>query len=175
MLAVCMNLIDNEQDKIKFREVYDSLEQQLFALSMQKLHNTALAEEAVSETFLALAENFKKVYNFEPAEIKAYTVIINRNLCFDILKNEKKQSSVIAVDKQIESISDNSFNENLENLIVAELVEQLPDIYRDVIMLKYFYNFKVNEISKQLHLSVGGVKSRLEMARNLLRKELEKQ
>jgi RNA polymerase sigma-70 factor (ECF subfamily) len=175
MLAVCMTLIDDEQDKIKFREVYDSLEQQLFVLSMHRLENTALAEEAVSETFLALAENFKKIYNLEPAEIKAYTVIINRNLCFDILKNEKKQSSVIAVDKQIESISDNSFNENLENLIVAELVEQLPDIYRDVIMLKYFYNFKVNEISKQLHLSVGGVKSRLEMARNLLRKELEKQ
>ena len=52
------------------------------------------------------------------------------------------------------------------------MVEKLPDIYRDVIMMKYFYGFKVNEISKQLHLSVGGVKSRLEQARKILRKDM---
>lgn len=60
----------------------------------------------------------------------------------------------------------------LKKLIVADMVEKLPDIYRDVIMMKYFYGFKVNEISKQLHLSVGGVKSRLEKARKILRKDI---
>jgi RNA polymerase sigma-70 factor (ECF subfamily) len=177
-----MTLIDNEHDKTKFREIYDSLERMLFALSMQRLHNTALAEEAVSETFLVLAENFKKIHSFETDEIKAYTVIINRNLCFDILKKEKKQSSAISFDERIEIIPDedsgssgsSDSTERLENLIVAESVEKLPDIYRDVIMLKYFYNFKIKEISKQLHLSAGGVKSRLERARRLLRKELKK-
>ena len=54
---------------------------------------------------------------------------------------------------------------HFEQLIVSDMLEKLPDIYRDVIMMKYFYGFKVNEISKQLHLSVGGVKSRLEKAR----------
>lgn len=54
-----MTLIDDD-DKSEFRKIYDSLERKLFIFSMSKLHNNALAEEAVSETFLALAENFKK-------------------------------------------------------------------------------------------------------------------
>lgn len=54
-----MTLIDDD-DKSKFRKIYDSLERKLFVFSMSRLHNNALAEEAVSETFLALAENFKK-------------------------------------------------------------------------------------------------------------------
>lgn len=55
MLAVCMTLIDDD-DKSKFRKIYDSLERKMFVFSMSMLHNNALAEEAVSETFLALAK-----------------------------------------------------------------------------------------------------------------------
>lgn len=171
-----MTLIDDD-DKSKFRKIYDSLERKLFVFSMSRLHNNALAEEAVSETFLALAENFKKIHSLEPAEIVAYTVIINRNVCIDILEKENKilekenkHSINVQIDDKIKEISEDY--DHIEKLIVADMVEKLPDIYRDVIMMKYFYGFKVNEISKQLHLSVGGVKSRLEKARKILRKDI---
>ena len=149
-----MTLIDDD-DKSEFRKIYDSLERKLFVFSMSKLHNNALAEEAVSETFLALAENFKKIHSLEPA---------------DILEKENKHSINVQIDDKIKEISEDY--DHIEKLIVADMVEKLPDIYRDVIMMKYFYGFKVNEISKQLHLSVGGVKSRLEKARKILRKDI---
>lgn len=169
MLAVCMTLI-NDDDKSEFRKIYDSLERKMFVFSMSMLHNNALAEEAVSETFLALAKNFKKIHSLEPAEIVAYTVIINRNVCIDILAKENKHSINVQIDDKIKEISEDC--DHFEQLIVADMVEKLPDIYRDVIMMKYFYGFKVKEISKQLHLSVGGVKSRLEKARKILRKDI---
>ena len=82
-----MTLIDDDDQSV-FRKIYDSLERKLFVFSMSKLHNNALAEEAVSETFLALAENFKKIHSLEPAEIVAYTVIINRT-CVSIFLKKK--------------------------------------------------------------------------------------
>lgn len=88
------------------------------------------------------------------------------------MKKENRQNSNIVTDEFIESKADLSSNENFENMLVADAVEKLPEIYRDVIMMKYFYSFSVKEISRQLHLSVGGVKSRLETARKMLRKEL---
>lgn len=121
---------------------------------------------------ISLAENFKKFHNFEPAEKIAYAVIINRNLCYDILKKENRQNLNVVTDEFIESKADPSFNENFENMLVADAVEKLPEIFRDVIMMKYFYGFSVKDISRQLHLSVGGVKSRLETARKILRKDL---
>ena len=96
--------------------------------------------------------------------------VINRNVCIDILEKENKHSINVQIDDKIKEISEDY--DHIEKLIVADMVEKLPDIYRDVIMMKYFYGFKVNEISKQLHLSVGGVKSRLEKARKILRKDI---
>ena len=98
------------------------------------------------------------------------TVIINRNVCIDILAKENKHSINVQIDEKIKEISEDY--DHFEQLIVADMIEKLPDIYRDVIMMKYFYGFKVKEISKQLHLSVGGVKSRLEKARKILRKDM---
>ena len=100
-----MTLIDDD-DKSKFRKIYDSLERKLFVFSMSRLHNNALAEEAVSETFLALAENFKKIHSLEPAEIVAYTVIINRNVCIDILTKENKHNINVQIDEKIKEISE---------------------------------------------------------------------
>lgn len=173
MLGVCLALIDDENDKKTFREFYDEYERKLFAYSMSILHNAALAEEAVSETFLSLAKSFIKIHNFEPTEMVAYTVIINRNVCFDILKKEYKHKPEITAEDFTESKEYSSFKENVQNLIIADIVEKLPDAYRDVIMMKYFYGFTVKEIADQLRMSVGGVKSRLVTARKLLRKELD--
>lgn len=117
-----------------------------------------------------VSRKFQKIHSLEPAEIVAYTVIINRNVCIDILEKENKHSINVQIDDKIKEISEDY--DHIEKLIVADMVEKLPDIYRDVIMMKYFYGFKVNEISKQLHLSVGGVKSRLEKARKILRKDI---
>lgn len=47
MLAICLTLIDDENDKITFRKIYDTYERRLFAYSISIFHNTALSEEAV--------------------------------------------------------------------------------------------------------------------------------
>lgn len=173
MFVLYMDLIDDESDKITYKEFYDKYERRLFGYSMSILHNEFWAEDAVSDTFLSLAINFQKVHNSEPAKILAYTVIINRNKCYDILEKEKKHKQNATQYRSIENVIDLSCNDELESRYVANTIEELPLIYRDVIMLKYYYGFSVREIAKQLHLSVGGVKSRLETARKLLRKELE--
>lgn len=173
MFILYMDLIDDEIDKLKYSEIYEQYERMLFGYSMSILHNKSWAEDAVSETFLSLAINFQKVHNLEPAEMLAYTVIINRHVCYDILKREKKHVQNTLYYENIEDSIDPSYDEEPENRNLAKAVKELPVIYRDVIMMKYYYEFTVREIAKQLHLSVGGVKSRLETARKLLGKKLE--
>lgn len=173
MYILYMDLIDDEVDKLKYSEFFENYERKLFGYSMSILHNEALSEEAVSETFLSLAIVFHKIHDLEPAEILAYTVIINRNACYDIIKKEKKHAQNTVAYDNIEDSIDLSYNDDIESRHIVSTVEELPVIYRDVIMLKYFYGFSVKEIAKQLHLSVGGVKSRLETARKMLGKKLE--
>lgn len=165
MLAVCMALVDGAEEKDRFADIYDRLERKLFALSMGKLHNPSLAEDAVSETFLRLAVNWKKLKSLDDNELTAYVVIINRNLCLDMLSSEARFH-------EVESIYE--FEDDGDELaqLTAEVVSALPDIYKDTIMLSYYYGFSNEEIASMLGLSLVGVKKRLSRAREMLRKEL---
>lgn len=171
MIGLCFTLVD-EGDKDSFESIYRNYERKFLAYSMSILHDKVLAEDAVSETFLSLAKNFSKVRHLDESEIAAYTFIINRNICFDIYKKEKKQTDNSFSDELIEQNYSDSNESDFDKIIKADLVNSLPDIYKDVIMLKYFYGFSVNEISKLVRLSVGGVKFRLSKARQLLRQEV---
>jgi RNA polymerase sigma-70 factor (ECF subfamily) len=55
-----------------------------------------------------------------------------------------------------------------------EMIYNLPDKYKTVIILFYYENLDIKEISKVLHLSEAAVKKRLERARNILKEEESK-
>lgn len=56
---------------------------------------------------------------------------------------------------------------------VRKLVAGLPEKYRMVLHLYYSANMPVGEIARVLHIPEGTVKSRMNKARHLLKKELE--
>ena len=55
------------------------------------------------------------------------------------------------------------------SLIVSNAVDQLEDMYRDVIVLKYYYHMKNIHIAKVLNIETGKVNSRIFRAKNRLR------
>ena len=63
-------------------------------------------------------------------------------------------------------------NETYSDVIKA--IEELPDIYRDVIILEHFHNYSKKEIVKLLNVNYDTVKKRTERGRDLLLEKLEK-
>lgn len=168
LLSIYFTLID-EEDTDLFEQIYNQYELTLFCMSVSKLHNESLAEDAVSETFLSLAKNFQKVHNFSLSEIVAYTVIINRNVCYDILKDENKYHESIQFNEEIHNVKTDN---EIEKLVTADMINKLPDYLKDTLMLRDYYGFSNVEISKLLKISVSGVKCRFQKIRELLNKEL---
>lgn len=73
-----------------------------------------------------------------------------------------------------ESIERESHNEHLEErLDIHYAINRLPKKYKDVIILKYFYELSVSEIASKQHLPENTVKSYLARARSRLRKLLK--
>ena len=69
--------------------------------------------------------------------------------------------------------SNDFFDEAVNNKILASAVNDLPDIYWDVILLHYYYGMSVNDVSKELSISFSCAKKRLSTALMLLRKGLK--
>ena len=54
-----------------------------------------------------------------------------------------------------------------------EAIDQLPEKYRSVIILKYFEDMKISEISYAMEIPEGSVKAYLSRAREELRRYLK--
>ena len=165
-----MALIDNEGDKELFRQIYDTYRTMLLGYAYKITNDVSLAEDAVSEAFLRLAKSFNNVHNFEVTKIASYTVIIVRNVCYDLLKSNDSDLTYI------DEISNEEPETAVEDATVKQLlnsaVNDLPEIYKDSIILRYYYELSIIELSEMLGLSVSGVKKRISVALRLLRKEL---
>lgn len=66
---------------------------------------------------------------------------------------------------------DNIPNEEYETLL--EVIDKLPDKYRTVILLRYFNDHSEKDAAQILGIPEGTVKSRLNKAKQLIRKEMD--
>ena len=69
---------------------------------------------------------------------------------------------------------DVDYFENIDYDELVKTISQLPQIYKDVLFLRYVNDFSVKEISKMLDISVDTVWKRLERARKMLKELLER-
>ena len=75
MLAVCLALIDDDDDKKAFEKLYNKYKNKVYAISFDILKNVQLAEESTADTFLSLARSFQKINKLEYHKLDCYIVI----------------------------------------------------------------------------------------------------
>lgn len=167
-LGALMSLLSSK-DKDKFEELYHLYERMLFAHSMSILKNTALAEEAVSETFLIFANNFKKIYKMETTKLRSYVMTINRNVSYNIYNKEKRENSNF-IYKQYFEPPELSYRQ--DNLIdVRQTLDSLPVLYRDILLLKYSYGFETAEIAKMTSQTVNQINYILTKSKKMINRD----
>jgi RNA polymerase sigma-70 factor (ECF subfamily) len=176
MLMLYLDLIDNEDDKGKFLQIYDAYGKTMYYVANSILHDSFLAEDAVQTSFVKIAKNIHKFYSPICPQTKSFVVIIVRNVCFTMLTKENKLAQEELTDElacQGTPESDYLNKTAMEQLITA--IQTLNPIYRDIITLKYLHDLSVNDITSLLDLSRETVKKRLQRGRILLKVAFEKE
>lgn len=175
MPLLCAALIDNPSDKEKFLQIYHYYKHIMYAKAMSILHNPALAEEAVQESFLNIAKNISKILPADCTKTLSLAVIIVRNTSINMLKKEHFEVRE-AIDEKSEDISINVLSQVMSEQgyeYLLSLINGLDDIYRDVLILKLTMGYDSAEISELLGVPVNTVNSRIFRGKNILKKELE--
>lgn len=136
------------------------------------IKDLAISEEIVQETFLKV---FKNIHSFK-GNSSLYTWIyqIALNLSRDHLRRNVEfpiYNEYIGSEANIEDTIIN--DENRE--ILKKQISKLNDIYRESIILFYFEEMSISEISEVLEEKEGTIKSRLSRARSILRESMEEE
>ena len=175
-------------DDCAFSELVETHWEKIYNRANSLLSNHQDAEEVAQDTFLRAR---KSIVNFrgDCSISRLYHIATNlaRNKHWYWWRRKRSESvsldspvgegedmklcDVIAgeCDTPAEEAESNEFANTL-----PEAIASLPQKYADVIRLRAAQDFSYEEISSELEISVGTVKSRLSRAREFLRAELEK-
>lgn len=138
------------------------------------------AEDLVQETFYRVYKN--KHYYKEVAKFSTWIYTIAGNLAKTELRRRKRRKvfsihKETVVDKELEIPDLKSDPEQEVNTVVTErliqkAINELPEKFRQVIVLRDIQGFSYEEISQIINVPLGTVKSRVNRARLKLQEDL---
>ena len=133
--------------------------------------NADEASDIINDTVIKVTLNIKK---YKPTgKFSTWMITIATNIYRDSLKKKKRFVSI----ENYEKVSNVDIEEEIINKLDYEkiliLLKELPKEKRAVFILKHYYNYKYEEISKILNCPIGTVRSRLHYSVKYLMRRLE--
>jgi RNA polymerase sigma factor (sigma-70 family) len=154
------------RDKIAIEALYDMYSSSLLGVIARIVVDTAIAEDVLQETFIKIWNSFQS-YSPEKGRLFTWMVNIARNLAIDKVrskdfknqnKNQELEINVTFIDEQRNTVY------KPELLGIRDLVEKLKPEQKAILELVYFKGYTHVEVSEELDVPLGTVKTRLRMA-----------
>ncbi len=162
------------RDQSAFAYLYDNYSAALFGIIYKMLENKELAEDVLQEAFLKIWNNFS---NYDSVKGRLFTWMLNitRNLTIDTIRSKgyKKQAKIRNSENNVDKFSDNTNAASFDALGIRKHLTLLKNNQKQIIDLAYFEGLTQDEISKQLDIPLGTVKTRMRTAILELRKILQ--
>lgn len=154
----------------------------LYAVSMKRkayaiLKDEGWAEDAVQWTFMKLLNHLDQIGDPHSVKARCYLNTILVNNCFTMLR---KNNRYYFMDDYTFQNDHGSIlvkeDESLDKLIYEELlkdVQQVPEMYSNLIILHGLYGYTPQQISELLDLKPATVRKRMQRGREMIQKKME--
>ena len=162
------DITDFDREK-RLEELVGRYQTPLLHMCYLYLCDQSMAEDALQEIFLKIYRNMDR-FRGECSE-KTWVMKIAVNTCYSM--NHSGWSRFFNRHVTPEMMPDETVQTNDEDKQLVSAVAGLPLKLREVILLYYFQNLKVNEIAETLGISQSSVSGRLKRGRDRLKTMLE--
>lgn len=129
--------------------------------------------DALQEALISIYNNFEQLKNKEFFSTWATRIVINK--CYDLLRKNKK--NIVSFEENYESeIQSSEFdNYDIDLYGIKKAMNNLSEGLKLIVILYYYDDYSIKEISNIINIPEGTVKSRLSKAREIIKKELMKE
>ncbi len=165
-------------DSDAFSDLVRLYERPVYNLAYRMLGNSVEAEDAAQEAFIKAYSNLER-YDMARS-FKTWLLSITSNHCIDRLR--KRRMTYLSIDEPLPPhpalVSPNASPEAAaiaeeRSAAIQTMLDALPDDYRLIIVLRYWYDLSYAEIATMQDTSESAVKSRLFRARQALAKQFD--
>lgn len=159
-----------KQDIKAQEQLYRLYAHKLFAVSLKYSSSYQQAEDNLQDAFLVIFKKIQQYKNKGSFEGWMKRIVITTSLqkyrklaVFEIIKEDHLREPEIEINEDAISVD-----------FLLELIQQLPDRYRQVFNLYVLDGFSHKEIAEIMNISTGTSKSNLARARVILKEKIEK-
>lgn len=153
--------MDDEVFRVKVNKLYDTI----FRVSMTYLKNFYDAEDVTEETFITYYSNAP---DFENEELeKAWLIKVAINKCKNLRRCFWKNRRDDNFDFTTLKVYDNE-----DESFLGKIISELPDKYRTLILLYYYEEYSIREISGIMGINESTCQTRLERARHRIKEKI---
>ena len=149
----------------EFEKIYAEYFPDVYKYVLSLCHHEAMAEDITQEVLLKYMMN-KKPFKDEEHR-KNWIIRVTVHLCINLNKSAWKRKTVSLFDQTLDLQTEEQYK------MIYDL-DCLSEKYRIVVQLHYYEDLSIEQISKILKISESNVKTRLNRARNELKKDIEK-
>jgi RNA polymerase sigma factor (sigma-70 family) len=169
-----VNLLKSKNEHA-FSYLYDNYSAALNAVIYRMVADEQLSEDILQETFVKIWNNFG-LYDSNKGRLFTWMINITKNLTIDTLRSKgyKKQQKISDDENVVSNFRDKSFNMAMHDSIgLRKQVQTLKPDQKIIVDLAYFGGYTQEEISKEMNIPLGTVKTRMRSAIIQLRKLLQ--
>lgn len=153
----------SQGDLDKAAILYERYKKSLLNFFLYRQHDRENARDLTQQVFLRMLR-YRHTYR-EGASFRTWVLEIARNVFFDHLKQNPTFSDLT----EIPDVGDTYDEADEQHQYLHQALTQLPDQYREVLVLSRFQNMSYEEIGQTLGISVANVKVRVFRAMQKLR------
>lgn len=137
------------------------------------IKNEDLANDIFQETFVKAILTIKQGRYTESGKFPAWITRIAHNLIIDYYRQEKSENLQSADMEDIDILNRKELCEaTIEDLIITDqilsdvkyLIEELPDLQREVLNMRYYQNLSFKEIAEKTGVSINTALGRMRYA-----------
>ena len=152
-------IVECSQSREKLEKLYTMFKDTVFAVAFGIISDYHLAEDCVAETFIRLTQ--VKRFSVKKGDGKGFIITIARNVALEYRRKYRKETE--NTDVYLRNYGDS--DKTVENSIyINQLLENLTDKQRQVIVLKCCSELTFKEIAKIMKCPESTVKSRYRKA-----------
>jgi RNA polymerase sigma-70 factor (ECF subfamily) len=156
--------------QVRYEALVKALHGDLFRYAYWLCHDKHVAEDLVQETFLRAWRALDSLKDEKAAKSWLITILRRENA----RRFERKRFEMSEYEEAaITDTKSTSSEQEIENHWLREKIAQMPEEYREPLVLQIIGGFSGEEIAKQLDLNKNTVMTRLFRARNQLKEALE--
>ncbi|MEX1031686.1 MAG: RNA polymerase sigma factor [Paenibacillaceae bacterium] len=153
-------------------EILDHLYKHMFMVAYAKMKNRSDALDVVQESWVKILNKLETLR--DPKKLIQWSKVIVANTAINVLK--KRSAHVVSLYDEQMSIDDLDIGLNMEEKLLKQTIYEslsiLDEETRKMMICKFYYGWKDQQIAEIMEMPVGTVKARIHRAKVRLREHL---